>query len=55
MINAGTFRTALKALGKSSKYMSLKICFSQLCKNVRMQYELYTELHRCKGTEAATL
>jgi hypothetical protein len=26
MVNAGTFRTALKAMGKSSKYPSLRIC-----------------------------
>jgi hypothetical protein len=35
--------------------MSWKIYISQLLKNIRMQYELYKELHESKGTKAAAL
>ena len=68
MVNAGTFRTALKAVGKNSENMSssevqeyinqFKICplqdFSTM-QNIRTQYELYEGLHRPKRTEAAAL
>jgi hypothetical protein len=55
MVNAETFKTALKAVGKNSKHMSLKIYNFSTMQNIRMQYELYKELHRSKGTEAAAL
>jgi hypothetical protein len=35
--------------------MSSKIYNFLTMKNIRMQYELYKELHRSKGTEAAIL
>ena len=50
-----TFRTALKAVGKNSENMSSKIYNFSTMQNIRMQYELYKELHRSKGTEAAAL
>jgi hypothetical protein len=41
MVDAGTFRTALKAVENNSETMSLNIYdFFQLYKNIRMQYEL---------------
>jgi len=50
MVKAGTFRTALKAVGKNSKNMSSKIYnFSK----IRMHYELYEGLHQSKGTTPA--
>jgi hypothetical protein len=52
-VNIGTFRTALIAVEKNSKNTSLKYIIFQLCKNIRMQYELYKELHRSKGPETA--
>ena len=56
MVNAVTFfRTALKAVGKNSENMSSKIYNFSTMQNIRMQYELYKELHRSKGTEAAAL
>jgi hypothetical protein len=39
IINDGTLKTALKAMGKSSKYMGLKYNSSTM-QNIRMQYEL---------------
>lgn len=53
MANAGTLRTTLKAVERNSKNMSSKHIISQLHKNIRMRYELYTELPRSKETEAA--
>jgi hypothetical protein len=47
IVNAVTFRTALKAVGKNSENMSSKIIL-QPCKNIRMQYELYEGLYRPK-------
>ena len=55
MVNAETFRTALKAVGKNSENMSSKIYNFSTMQNIRMQYELYKELHRSQGTEAAVL
>jgi hypothetical protein len=52
MVNPGTFRTTLKAMGKNSKYMSLKIYNFSTMEKIRMQYELYEGLHECKGTKA---
>jgi hypothetical protein len=40
MVNAGTFRTALKAGEKNSKNMSSKIYNFSTMQNIRMQYEL---------------
>jgi hypothetical protein len=40
MVNAGTFRTALRAMGKSSKYMTLKVYNFLTMQNIKMQYEL---------------
>ena len=55
MVNAVNFRIALKAVGKNTENMSLKIYNFSTMQNIRMQYELYKELHRSKGTEAAAL
>jgi hypothetical protein len=47
----------LEAVGKNSKNMSSRIYkqdFSTM-RNIRIQYELYEELHRPERTEAATL
>ena len=49
------FRTALKAVGKNAENMSLKIYSFPTTQNITMHYELYMELHRSKGTEAAVL
>lgn len=46
-------RTALKAIKKNAESMSLKIHNFSTMQNVRMQYELYKELHESKGTEVA--
>jgi hypothetical protein len=40
MINAGTFRIALKAMEKNSKNMCSKVHKFSTMQNVRMQYEL---------------
>jgi hypothetical protein len=50
-----TFRTAFKAVGKNAENMSLKIYSFPTTQNITMHYELYMELHRSKGTEAAVL
>jgi hypothetical protein len=50
-----TFRITLKALGKNAENTSLKIYNFLTMQNIRIQYELYKELHRSKGTEAAAL
>jgi benzoyl-CoA reductase/2-hydroxyglutaryl-CoA dehydratase subunit BcrC/BadD/HgdB len=42
--NAGTFRTAIKAVEKNSKNMSSEYIISQLCGKIRMQYDLYDGL-----------
>jgi hypothetical protein len=55
MANTGTFRTALKTMGKSSKYMSSKIYNFPTMQKIRKQYELYERLNESKGTEVATL
>jgi hypothetical protein len=55
MINAATFRTALKTVEMNSENMSSKIYkqdFS-IMQNIRIQYELYEGLHRSKRTKAA--
>ena len=49
------FRIALKAVGKNSENMSLKIYNFSTIQNIRMQYELYKKLHTSKGTEADVL
>ena len=41
MVNAGTFRTALKAVGKNSENMSSKIYNFSTMQNIRMQYEFH--------------
>lgn len=41
MVNTGTFRTALKAMGKNSENMSSKIYNFSTMQNIRMQYELH--------------
>jgi hypothetical protein len=46
---------AFKAVGKNPENMSLKIHDFLTMQNIKMQYELYKELHRSKGTEAAVL
>ena len=55
MVNAETFRAALKAVGKNSENLSSNICNFSTMQNVRMQYELYKELFRPKRTVAAAL
>ena len=55
MVNARTFRTAPKAVGKNTESMSSKIHNYSTMQNIRMEYELYKELHRFKETEAAVL
>jgi hypothetical protein len=42
-------------MAKNAEYMSSTIYTFSAMQNVRMQYELYKELHRSKGTEAAAL
>jgi hypothetical protein len=48
-----TFRIALKAVGKNTENISLKIYNFKTRQNKRMQNKLYKELHRSKGTKAA--
>ena len=48
MVSAGTFRTTLKAVKRSSKNMSSKIYNFSTMQNIRMLYELYKQLHRSK-------
>ena len=55
MVNADTFRTVLKPVGKSSENFSSRIYNFSTMKNIRMQHELYKELSRSKRTEAAAL
>jgi hypothetical protein len=43
------------ALGKNAENMSSKIYNFSTMQNIRMQYELYKELHRSKGTQEAVL
>ena len=45
MVNSMIFRTALKAEGKNSENMSLRMYTFSTMHNIRMQYELYKELH----------
>ena len=54
MVNAGTFRTALKAMGKNSKNTSLKIYDFSAMQKVRMHMN-YERLRESKGTKAAAL
>jgi hypothetical protein len=42
-------------MGKNSENMSLKIYNFSTMQDIRMQYELYEELHRSQGTKAAAL
>jgi hypothetical protein len=51
MVNTGACRTALKVMGKSSKYMSLKIDNFSTMQKIRVHYELFEGLHREEGTE----
>ena len=53
--NTVTFETGLKAMGKNTENMTMKIYKSSTMQHMRMQYELYEELHRSKGTKAAAL
>ena len=55
MITSGTFRTALKAVEKNSKNMSLKIYNFSAMQKIRVQYELYEEFHDSKGTKTVAL
>jgi hypothetical protein len=55
MVNAETFRTALKAVGKNSKNMSSKIYNFSTMQNIRMEYELYKEIHRSKRVQRQLL
>jgi hypothetical protein len=42
-------------VGKNTESMSSKIHNYSTMQNIRMEYELYKELHRFKETEAAVL
>jgi hypothetical protein len=42
-------------MGMNTENMSSKIYNFSTMQNIRMQYELYKELHRSKRTEAAAL
>ena len=42
-------------MGKNSENMSSRIYNFSTMKNIRMQYELYKELHRPKRAEATAL
>jgi hypothetical protein len=55
MANTMTFRIALKAVGKNSDNLSLRMYNFSTMQNIRIQYELYEGLHRPKRTEAAAL
>ena len=55
MVNSMIFRTALKAEGKNSENMCLRMYTFSTMQNIRMQYELYEGLHRPKRTKAASL
>jgi hypothetical protein len=55
MVKTETFSTALKAMGKRSKYMSWKIDNFSTMQKVRVRYELWEGLQESKGTEAAAL
>jgi hypothetical protein len=48
MVNEGKYRRALKAVGKSSKCISLKIYNFSIMQKIRIQYELYEGLHESK-------
>jgi hypothetical protein len=48
MVNAETFRTALKAVKKNSENMSSKLYNFSVMQNIRLQYVLYKELHRSR-------
>jgi hypothetical protein len=50
-----TFRTTLKAVRMNAENRSSKLYNFSNMQNIRMQYELYKELHRSKGTEASAL
>lgn len=55
MVDAETFRTVLKAVGKNSENLSSKIYNFLAMQNIRMQCELYKELHSSKGIKVGTL
>jgi hypothetical protein len=55
MLNIGTFRTALKAVGKNSKNMRSKIYNFSTLQNIKKQYELCEWLHESKRTKAAAV
>jgi hypothetical protein len=56
MVNNGTFRIALKAMGKCSKCMCFKIyTILPVQKEIQMQYELCEGLQESLGTKPATL
>jgi hypothetical protein len=55
MVNAETFRTALKVVGKNSKNISSKIYNFSTMQYIRMQYELFEGLLRLRKTEATAL
>lgn len=53
VVNAMTFRTALKAERMNSENRSLRIYNISSMQNIRMQYKLYEGLLRHERTEAA--
>jgi hypothetical protein len=55
VINAKTFKTALKAVGKNSENMSSKIHNFSTMQNIMMQYKLNKELCRPRKTEVTAL
>jgi hypothetical protein len=55
IVNALTFRVALKAMRKHSDNTSLRIKNSSTMQNIWMQYEIYERLHESERTQAASL
>jgi hypothetical protein len=50
-----SFKTTLKAVGKSPESMSSRMYDFSTMQNLRMQYELYEEIHWPKRTKAVLL
>ena len=55
MANTKAFSTSLRAVGENFENLGSKIYNFSTMQNIRMQYELYKELHRSKVTEAAAV
>ena len=53
MVNAGSFKIALKVVGRNSGNMTQNIYNFSTILNMKRPYELYEGLHESKGTKAA--